>query len=179
LPFSRFFARVHPTLGVPLNALILTVVLVCIFGCIFLGSTAALNAILSASVVALGVSYGIPVAILLCRGRSVLPKGSFNLGKFGYFCNIVGVAFVLITTVFFCFPPAIPTSGSSMNYTVVAFAIVLIVATIQWWVDGRKNFKGPRVELEETPESMLEGRLPQNVNLNLAHDAPAEDSKLE
>ncbi|TVY83673.1 Choline transport protein [Lachnellula suecica] len=39
LPFSRFFAKVHPRLELPLNALYGTVVLVVIFGCIFLGSS--------------------------------------------------------------------------------------------------------------------------------------------
>jgi amino acid transporter len=39
LPASKFFARVHPTLQLPLNALILTVVVVICFGCIFLGSS--------------------------------------------------------------------------------------------------------------------------------------------
>ena len=39
LPVSRFFAKVHPRLDLPLNALYLTVVLVVIFGCIFLGSS--------------------------------------------------------------------------------------------------------------------------------------------
>jgi amino acid transporter len=39
LPASKFFARVHPKLGLPLNALILTTVVVIIFGLIFLGSS--------------------------------------------------------------------------------------------------------------------------------------------
>lgn len=39
LPASRFFATVHPTLKIPLNALILSVVVVIAFGCIFLGSS--------------------------------------------------------------------------------------------------------------------------------------------
>jgi choline transport protein len=40
LPASRIFARVHPTLDLPLNALYLTTALVVVFGCIFLGSSA-------------------------------------------------------------------------------------------------------------------------------------------
>lgn len=48
IPASKFFARVHPTLDVPLNSLILTTVIVVIFGCIFLGSSSAFNAIISA-----------------------------------------------------------------------------------------------------------------------------------
>lgn len=39
LPLSRIFAKVHPTLELPLNSLILTTALVVIFGCIFLGSS--------------------------------------------------------------------------------------------------------------------------------------------
>jgi hypothetical protein len=39
LPASRFFAKVHPRLDLPLNALYLTTALVVIFGCIFLGSS--------------------------------------------------------------------------------------------------------------------------------------------
>lgn len=91
LPFSRVFGRIHPTLDTPVNALILTSVLVVIFGCIFLGSTAAFNAIVSASVVALGLTYGIPPAINALRGRKMLPETrAFKLPEpLGWFCNVV------------------------------------------------------------------------------------------
>jgi choline transport protein len=29
----------------------------------------------------------------------------------------------------------------------VAFAIIILISTIQWFVDGRKNFKGPTSEM--------------------------------
>lgn len=110
LPASRFFAKVQPRLGVPLNALYLTVVLVVIFGLIFLGSTryagdqdtdmvasdyanmftSAFNAIVSASVVLLGVAYAIPIAINCMRGRKMLPPRPFELPPLlGWACNIV------------------------------------------------------------------------------------------
>jgi choline transport protein len=54
-----------------------------------------------------------------------------------------------MTTVLFLFPPALPVTGSNMNYCVVAFAVVLMIATIQWFVDARKTFKGPKVVLLE------------------------------
>lgn len=92
LPFSRVFARVHPRLEVPLNALILTVVLDVIFGCIFLGSSSAFNAILSASVVALGVSYGLPIGINCLRGRKMLGPRPFTLPEpIGWIVNIVRI----------------------------------------------------------------------------------------
>lgn len=149
LPFSRVFAKVHRRLGLPLNALILTTVIVIIFGCIFLGSSAAFNAIASASVVALGVSYGMPIAINVLQGRRKLPADRpFKLpGPLGWFANLLGLAYVILTTVLFLFPPEIPTSAASMNYCVVAFAIVLVISTVQWFIDGSKNYHGPKIEM--------------------------------
>jgi amino acid transporter len=59
LPFSRVFALMHKT-GVPIPAVMLNLVCVIVFGCIYLGSSSALNAILSSSVVFLNISYSIP-----------------------------------------------------------------------------------------------------------------------
>ncbi|KAF2769384.1 amino acid transporter [Teratosphaeria nubilosa] len=164
LPFSRFFARVHPRLDVPLESLGLTILVVVVFGCIFLGSSSAFNAITSASVVALGISYGMPVAINCLRGRKMLPATRFfKLPEwFAWFANLLGVAYVILTTVLFVFPPDLPVSGSSMNYCIVAFAIVAIISMVQWFVDGRKNYSGPRIELESTVLTATEG--PVNVH---------------
>lgn len=149
LPFSRVFSRVHQRLGLPLNALNLTAVIVVIFGCIFLGSSAAFNAIASASVVALGVSYGMPIAVNVLQFRRKLPSDRpFKLpGPLGWMANLLGLAYVILTTVLFLFPPEIPTTAATMNYCVVAFAIVLIISVVQWFVDGRKNYNGPRIEM--------------------------------
>ncbi|KAL8837756.1 MAG: hypothetical protein Q9170_002407 [Blastenia crenularia] len=149
LPLSRVFARVHPTLELPLNSLYLTTALVVIFGCIFLGSSSAFNAIISASVVALGVSYAMPIAINCLRGRKMLGQRPFVLPEpFAWVANLLGIAYVTVTTVLFLFPPELPVTGSNMNYCIVAFAIVIIISTFQWFIDGRKNFKGPQVDLE-------------------------------
>lgn len=122
LPFSRLLAHVHPKLEMPLNALILTFVLVIIFGCIFLGSSSAFNAIISASVVALGLSYAIPPAINCARGRKMLPATRpFVLpGLFGWFANLLGIAYVIVTTVLFVFPPELPVTGRYVYFHLVA-----------------------------------------------------------
>ncbi|KAH7128472.1 GABA permease gaba [Dendryphion nanum] len=148
LPASPFFAKVHESLGLPLNSLCLTTIIVIIFGCIFLGSTSAFNAILSASVVALGVSYAIPIAVHCAQGRRKLPPRSFVMpNMIAWFANILGIVYVVITTVLFLFPPVLPVSGSNMNYCIVAFAIIIVISTVQWFVDGRKNFTGPRTDM--------------------------------
>lgn len=151
LPFSRFFARVDKRLDVPLNSIILTTGVVVIIGCIFLGSSSAFNAIVSASVVALGVTYATPPLINVLRGRKMLPPHrSFKLPEpLGWIVNIVGILYTILTTVLFVFPPELPVTGSSMNYCVVAFAIVVLISLFQWIVDGRKNYTGPRVDIDE------------------------------
>ncbi|KAJ5692206.1 hypothetical protein N7462_001629 [Penicillium macrosclerotiorum] len=149
LPFSHFFARVHPKLKVPLNSLYLNWILVIIFGLIFLGSSSAFNAIVSSSVVMLDLAYGIPIAINCFRGRNMLPERPFVLSNWlGWILNIISLVYVSLTTVLFLFPPELPATGSNMNYCVAAFAIVFIISTITWIFDGRKNFVGPRIEVE-------------------------------
>lgn len=162
IPFSKFFSRTNSQ-GVPVPCVILGTVCVIIFGLIYLGSSAALNAILSSSVVFLYVSYSIPVIIILARGRHILrppslPEPTWTLGPIlGPITNWIAVLFTLFTTVFFLFPPGLPVNGTNMNYAVVVFGIirkshqhqlaklmVVIISVITWVVDGHKNFTGPR-----------------------------------
>ncbi|KAL7792845.1 amino acid/polyamine transporter I [Trichoderma afarasin] len=148
LPASKFFARVHPKLGLPLNALILTSVVVIIFGLIFLGSSSAFNAIISASVVTLDLSYGLPIAVNCLQGRRKLPERKWVLPSwFGWTADIISLTYIALTTVLFVFPPVLPVTGSNMNYCIVAFAIIIAISLFQWIIDGRKNFTGPRVNL--------------------------------
>ncbi|KAF5864768.1 hypothetical protein ETB97_006613 [Aspergillus alliaceus] len=169
LPASSYFCKVHPKLNVPLNALYLTLASVTIFGLIFLGSSrqafpqfwhnrsrawltnlsSAFNAIISSSVVMLDIAYGFPIAVNCLRGRNMLPERSFVLpNTLGWIANLVSLAYISLTTVLFLFPPELPVTGSNMNYCVAAFGIILIISTFQWIVDGRKNFTGPRVDVD-------------------------------
>lgn len=117
LPFSHQFSKIHPTLHVPLNALILTALPVLVMGNLYLISTAALNSFLSASVIALSISYGFPVFLNVLAGRSKLPKDRcFRLGKLtGWICNLIGLAFTLGATVLFMLPPTFPATRGNMS----------------------------------------------------------------
>lgn len=116
LPASRVFAKVDKRLGLPLNSLILAAGLTLLFGLIMIGSSSAFNALISASVVALGVSYAIPVAINVCRGRKMLPARAFTLPNWlGWLANLIGLAYAIVTTVLFVFPPELPVTGSNMS----------------------------------------------------------------
>ncbi|SPO23621.1 related to Choline permease [Ustilago trichophora] len=155
LPFSNILARISARNEVPIPSLVLTTLWVIVFGCIYLGSSSALNAILSSSVVLLQFSYIIPITLLLLRGRQVLDdeandgKRRFDLGRrLGPMINTFAVLFVLFTDVFFLLPPELPTTGSSMNYTVVVVAVVALMSGVAWVALGKREFKGP-LDLDE------------------------------
>jgi len=180
IPFSNFFAKVHGKYGLPFNAMCLTVALVIVFGCVFLGSSSAFNAIVSASVVALNLSYGVPILVHCIRGRNLLPARSFTLPNWlGWFCNILGLVYIILTSVLFLFPPFIPATGTSMNYAVAALAVVFVVAVVQWFASSRRLYTGPRdiaaVELtleaqgSHTGGDMVETRLDEEGKIGSAN----------
>ncbi|KAL6908747.1 amino acid/polyamine transporter I [Trichoderma evansii] len=172
MPFSHVFAQVHPTLDVPINALLWTVAWVIIFGCIFLGSSSTFNAITSASVVALGVTYAIPPLINVLRGRKMLPENRpFKMPNWlGWTCNIVGICWAILTTVLFVFPPEIPVTPSNMNYAIVAFGVILLISGGTWIFDGRKNYKGPIVELQGMFDGTVDGMDPAGLSDSVRED---------
>lgn len=99
LPGSVFLSKVHPKLHVPINAHIVSCVIVTILGCLYLASLTAFNSMVTACVVLLYLSYSIPVVFLLLRGRSSIPHGPFWLGKLGLVCNIILLVWLLFAFV--------------------------------------------------------------------------------
>lgn len=46
----------------------------------------------------------------------MLPPRPFVLpGPLGWMCNLLGIAYVIVTTVLFLFPPTLPVTGSNMS----------------------------------------------------------------
>ncbi|RSH84156.1 uncharacterized protein EHS24_005660 [Apiotrichum porosum] len=148
---SRFLSPVHARLKVPVYCLVFCGGWGIVFGLLYLGSSVAFNAILAVAILLLQISYITPIIIVFIRGEKAFAGHSrtYSLGRWRRVVNGLAIAFAVMTSVIFVFPPAIPvTSGSSMNYAIVAFAVVLIMCGVTWLVDGRKNFTGPR-DLEE------------------------------
>ncbi|KAL8803735.1 MAG: hypothetical protein Q9182_003010 [Xanthomendoza sp. 2 TL-2023] len=63
-----------------------------------------------------------------------------------------------------------------MNYCIVAFAVVLIISTIQWFVDGSKNFKGPSVDLDVL---QMDSDMQAGTNLKGYHDHVEQEREVE
>ncbi|CEJ83953.1 hypothetical protein VHEMI03317 [[Torrubiella] hemipterigena] len=172
MPFSSFFAKIDPKLNLPFNAVLWTVAWMIVFGLILLGSSSAFSAITAASVVALGVTYAIPPAINVCRGRRALPANrSFKIPEpFGWILNIVGIAWSVLTTVLFVFPPELPVNGTNMNYCVVAFLVMVLVAGGTWVFGGNKKYAGPYIEIEGVHSDNVVGLNPVQSRLKAGEE---------
>lgn len=156
-PFSKYLSHLHPKLNVPVRAIVVQAIFNILFGLLYLGPEVAFNAYIASCTLFLNLSYAMPVMILLIRGRKLVtdnpPVFSLGGGFMGYLTNWTSVLFVIVTSIFFCFPPALPIDISTMNY-VTAVIGVFIVYAVALWVIKRKTYNGPKFELilgEELP----------------------------
>ena len=101
--------------------------------------------------VALSISYGIPIAINVLHGRTKLPETrAFVLPSwFAWPANILGLIYIIVTSVLFVFPPDLPVDASSMNYCIVAVGIWLFISLLTYIFEGRKHYVGPKVEVDD------------------------------
>lgn len=147
IPGARLWAKISPTFGVPVWSLILVTVVQMLLGIINIGSTSAFTAFVSVGVVALALSYGIPIAISMADGRREVSKAVFRLpGPLGWIVNTISVVWILFELVLFCMPTALPVTAVSMNYASVVLVGLAAIAMAWYLIHSRKNYKGPPEE---------------------------------
>ena len=149
LPFSTFFAHVNPTYNIPIRTIVLVSVVVALLGLINIASTTAFNAITSLSTLALYISYLIPIILLVIKklqGHHI-PYGPWKLGRWGLPINIFAIIYGVFIVIFLPFPPAIPVTPTTMNYSSPVLALVIFFALGYWFVRGRRQYAGPLREI--------------------------------
>lgn len=57
--------------------------------------------------------------------------------------NILGLLFLLFTSITFNFPTTYPVTHESMNYTSAAIGVIGLISIVTWVTTGRKHFTGP------------------------------------
>lgn len=107
-------------------------------------NSAAFTAIVSVNVVGLFTAYGIPIFLRLRLGDEFAP-GPWNLGKRGKPIALLAVVWIVLSNILFMLPQTSPfMSLQKFNYAPIALAVVLVVATVWWFVSARRTFQGPR-----------------------------------
>ncbi|CAI9628210.1 unnamed protein product [Alternaria burnsii] len=148
LPCSSALAKVHPTFGVPVNALYLSALCVCILALINVGSSTAFNAIISLTALGLYLSYFLPVLFLLWRrmsrtAPSPIPWGPFRLGIAGPYINTGALCYILFTFIWMPLPTVLPLDRFNMNYAGPILGAIILGAALDWSWNGKRRFRVP------------------------------------
>lgn len=95
----------------------------------------------TACIVLLYLSYSIPVACLLIKGRNNIKHGPFWLGPFGLFANCVLLMWTLFTLIMYSFPYAKPVLASNMNYVSAVYGVVVFIILVDWFARGKRHYR--------------------------------------
>ncbi|KAL1969340.1 hypothetical protein VTN77DRAFT_9532 [Rasamsonia byssochlamydoides] len=153
IPGFRLWRKVSSRLDVPVYAVILSTAVDCLLGLIYFGSTAAFNSFTGVATICLSTSYGLPILILVVRGRKAVRHSSYSLGRFGYAINITTICWICLAVVLFCMPVSLPVTASGMNYASVVFAGFAAISIVWYFVYARREFRGPPVVLNDEDEA--------------------------
>ena len=133
IPLSGLWSKVDERHGVPIWALVLTTVIQMLLGLINLGSSSAFLAFVSVGVIALAVSYGIPIAISMLYGRREVNAAKWTMGPLlGWVVNVVAVAWIAFETILFSMPTVLPVNDVTMNYAIVVFFGFMAISAV-WY----------------------------------------------
>jgi len=140
LPGSRWWSKVNPRTGTPTNSIWL-----CVGGSIIvalpaLWSIVAYAAVTSIAVIGLYIAYVVPV--FLRRTHPEFQPGRWNLGRWSAPIGWIAVVWVAIIVILFMLPAYAPGTWGhdTFNYAPVAVGVVILFATVTWFIGGRHHF---------------------------------------
>ncbi|GHJ42070.1 amino acid permease [Streptomyces sp. TS71-3] len=141
LPGSRLWRKVSSRTQTPVPAVWLSVIVACVLALPSLYSTTAYGAVTAINVIGITPAYALPILLRLRAGES-FKRGPWHLGRWSRPVGWVAVSWVVVVTVLFCLPQSSPITVDSMNYAVIALAVVLILASV-WWYVARGTYGTP------------------------------------
>lgn len=113
LPGSKVWYKINNKTQTPIYANWLIVVVSICINLIGLGSYTAIDAIFSATAIALDWSYCIPVLCKMFTGK--FEPGPYHLGKAGWFINAWAVLWTTFVTVIFVLPTIRPVTAENVS----------------------------------------------------------------
>ncbi|KAK0836668.1 hypothetical protein LTR03_013458 [Friedmanniomyces endolithicus] len=144
-PFHKFLSKVNAK-GVPSNSFYVTLAFTCILALIIIGSTTAFNIILSVTATGLFTSYLIVIGTVLIRKlrKQPFPASRFEVPRtVGICANIIAMCFLVVAFVFLFFPAAPNPNAAGMNWGILIYGSVIIIALLDYFFRGRHEYDGP------------------------------------
>ncbi|KAL8758371.1 MAG: hypothetical protein Q9199_001546 [Rusavskia elegans] len=126
LPGWQFLSRIEPRTKLPIFTLITTTFITLFIALINIGSTTALNAVLSLVVSGFLGSYIPPIVLILYHRLSPshsqhLHFGPWRLGKWGAPINAFALLWTVIAMFFSFWPTSVPVAAQTMNWSCLLY----------------------------------------------------------
>lgn len=172
LPFSKVLCHISPKTTIPTYAVIVAATIPCLIVLINIGSTVVFNGVTSLALVGFYSTYFICCALLLYRRLTssihmpdpsapataaykdqatdeyVLIWGPWHVkGALGVVNNILSCCYLILIWAFGFFPPTIPVTAASMNWSSLVFGGTALFAVFYYIVWGRRQYRGPLIEI--------------------------------
>ena len=81
----------------------------------------------------------------LCHDK--IEFGPWTLGRWGLPINLFAAGYTLLAVIFTFFPPSVPVTKESMNYSCVVYGGVIIAGLVYYVSRARKRYVGPSLEI--------------------------------
>lgn len=149
LPGSRYLGRIEPRSKLPIWSLLISTLLSLLIALINIGSSTALNAILSLVVSGFLGSYILPIGLILYHRLNKshsqnLRFGPWRLGRWGAPINAIALGWTILAMFFSFWPTAVPVKPDTMNWscllygatTLFGVCLVVVVLPVELlWVE--------------------------------------------
>ncbi|PQE07885.1 choline transport protein [Rutstroemia sp. NJR-2017a WRK4] len=164
LPGWEALSKVDRKTSIPLVAVLTTTVIAALLSLISIGSTTALNDLLSLSINSWYASYLIPSMLLLkhrLRGSIHIPVEGIMAGEslsdlnwgpwrisglLGTLNNAFACIFMIIILFFSFWPITIHVQPSTMNFSILVTGSVALLSICYYFLWSNRTFKGPVME---------------------------------
>jgi len=145
-PFGGWLAYVRPGWDVPANSIFVSWLVTCLLSLINIGSPVAFNSISSLSISGILASYVVSIGCIARKrilNEPMLPS-KFTLGRWpGLALNIVSLIYLALFFVLSFFPQSLHPTAPTMNWAIVMFGGIIILALLHYAVKARHVYDGP------------------------------------
>jgi amino acid transporter len=163
-PGWRLWSSVNGARGVPVAAVLGSCLFAAIISLPALGGNAAgvpvaFFAVVSIGVIGLYLAYVIPTFLRWRNADRFKPSPYWNLGDKWRWLNPIAVAWVIITSIYFCLPFYGPAAvwwddafdWNAANFTPLVLGVLIIAISIAWVGGMNKRYTGPvrTIEFDE------------------------------
>jgi amino acid transporter len=147
-PYSDYLAHVDENTKAPIRSLVLFTLLAMALILLALVGSTEFYSMAGICTFAFQVSYSIPFifkVFLLCPTAKVMLETSpINLGRWSFTVSVISMIWLLGTAVLMTFPTESPVTAENMNYTSVVAAGVVVLGILNWELNTKGTFKGPK-----------------------------------